>query len=261
MSNPNPNRIENLPGIVQEVIEEYFNLEIANQKVKTPYFRNVKRVRAELRSLSGKGTADEIVEEVLIYAKLRGVSLSSISDVEIRDFMESQGLGIDCSGFVAYILDALSRELTNKSLSRHIQFPKASIYRRVIRRIRFIENTSAQILTDENNCQTVTLAEIKPGDLIRLKGHKRGDHVAVVSEVEYEENLPIRFKYAHSSPHYDKQNGVRIGEVEVVDSKAELKDQRWLEFDENGRNWTYEELEKEYEDNGLRRPNFMISKK
>lgn len=247
-----------IPEQVKQLIEKYFNLNIGGQTVSTPYYRNVKRVRAELRSLVGKGSPEEIEEETLIYAKLRGFSFKGKSVDDIREFMQSQGIGIDCSGLVAHIYDRWLRSSGRGSIHSNLKFPKTNLYRSFIRWLRPIENVSADLLTNSDNSERILLRDVCVGDVLRLKGLQRGHHVAVITKVDKDDLGSLKkLTYVHSSPHYGKENGIRIGEVQITDVNKELKDQKWLEVDENGISWTLKELEKEYEDNGLRRMNFM----
>lgn len=251
-------KIEEAPEEVSQIIERYFNLRVGDKTVVCPYFRNVKRVRAELRSLVGKGTPEEIEEEIRIYAKLRGFDLNNSSAKQIRDFMQTQGIGIDCSGFVSHVLNVWLKSVGKGRIWSNIKFPKASLYRSFVRSLRPIENISADLLTSDLNAEKVELKNISIGDLLRLKGLQRGHHVAIVTEVSRTtEGKLLNFKYAESSENYGDENGVRISKVQVVDENKELKDQKWLGVDDKGTCWTLRQLEKEYEDNGLRRPNFM----
>lgn len=251
--------IKEAPEKVKKLITDYTRLKFYETEVITPYYRNVKRVRAELRSLAGKGSPEEIGEETIIYAKLRGVDLSTLSSSQIREFMQSQGIGIDCSGFVSHLLNEWSKAIGKGRLDSHIRFPKASIYRRLIRRVRFIENLSADVLSSQENSVEIGVKAILPGDMIRLKGLQHGDHIAIITRVEYDsDGMPIQFEYSHSSEQYGENNGVKKGRVRIKDLNSGLKDQEWLETDENGKCWTYEQLMKDYQDNGLRRPKFLV---
>lgn len=246
-----------LPAAVQEYIRRYFELPINGNLVPAPYFRNVKRVRAELRVLVGKGTPEELVEETLIYAKLRGYNLNGKSVEETREFMREQGLGVDCSAFVAHVYNFYLKNSGKGALWTKIKYPSKGLYRTIVRMLRPIENLGAETLTSLDNCTMVELSEIEPGDLIRMKGIKGGHHLAMVYNVKYDRNgTPLHFTYVHSISRYGKNNGVRFGEVLINNIYGELKDQNWLERDEDGTCWTLMELEKDYEDNGLRRPKF-----
>lgn len=241
-----------LPKEVSALIKNYRELQINGTKVQTPYFRNVKRVRAELRSLVGKGTPEEIVNETLIYAKLRGFKLEGKTEKEIRQFMVGQGIGVDCSGFVSHVYDVWLKASGYKGIYSNLNFPKGrSLFNRLVTRLRPIEHIYSNLLTSSLNTTKVKLQDVQIGDMIRLKGLKHGHHIVVIIEVEQKS-----FTYVHSSEHYGEKHGVRIGTVEIVKPKGELKQQKWLEMDEKGKCPTYQQLMKDYEDNGLRRPLF-----
>lgn len=248
-----------IPKEVREIIDQYKSLDIAGQKVPTPYYRNVKRVRAELRSLAGKGTPEEIAEETVIYSKLRGLNLDESSTKQIREFMQEQGIGIDCSGFVSHILNTWLRVTGKGSLYGNLKFPSSSIYRRIIRAFRPIENVAAELLTNLENCIKVELKDVQIGDLIRLKGIESGHHIAIIIDIEREQGSVKSIQYVHSSEQYGDENGVKTGIIKVKDQNGELIDQEWLERDKDGVCWTLKQLEREYADNGLRRPNFFIN--
>ncbi len=247
--------INSLPPKTSRLLNDYFTLNLGGRKVATPYYRNVKRVRAELRSKVGKGLPEEIEQETRIYAKLRGFDLEGKSQVDIREFMRSQGLGVDCSGFVAHLLDCYFNENDRGSLLRNIKFPAGrSVYQRIATRLRPIEHIGADLLTSEINTYPVTIKKVMPADLLRLKGVYRGDHIAIVTEVHRDDDGHVaRIKYAHSTQHYNKADGVRIGEIDVIDEGKELLAQNWLELDTKGNCWTRQQLEKAGEDGGLRR--------
>lgn len=201
-----------------------------------------------LRVLIGKGTPSEIVKETLIYEKLRGVDLANMSKQEIRKFMVKRHIGIDCSGFVVHVLTAWLKGNKKKALWKYLRFPDNSLYRRIARFLRPVENISTQMLTEDLNSEQVkNLDEIRPGDLIRSrlqarsKKLKRGYHVLLITEVEKESGKTRQFTYAHSSRRYADKHGVRTGEVVVSDPLAPLCDQEWKE-EYKGRNWTHDEI-------------------
>lgn len=250
--------IKTLPQPAIEIIDKYKALKINGKTVRSPYYRNVKRVRGDLRSLTGKGSPQEIVDETKIYAKLRGFNLAKATSEEIREFQLSQGIGIDCSGFIMHVLNVLAKskgkQLYRIMSKKHIK----TFWGSFTWPFKYASNTPANAITDENNAYPIKLKEIQPGDLIRLRGAKRGDHILLVSEVEYDDKTdqPTRFKYVHSTPHYDNENGIKEADVLITDINGELKDQNWTETHTNGKNYTLQGLLKEYDDNGLRRLKF-----
>lgn len=248
--------MKKVPKDVKKLIENYFNLEINGKKVKTPYHINVKHVRAELRSLVGKGTPQEIEEETNIFAKLRKFNLRKASKKEIREFMQKEGIGIDCSGLVAHILNIWLKSENKGNLKANLNFPKMPLLKRIVIGIRPIENINANLLTNSNNSIPIDLKDVQIGDLIRLKGIKKGDHIAIVIDVSESEIV-----YLHSTRHYDDGNGIREGIIKIKDVNKSLEHQDWLEKDKNGICWTKKQFMKEKEDNGFRRPKFFVKDK
>ncbi len=248
--------MKKLPKEVTELIDNYFNLNINGKKVKTPYHINVKHIRAGLRSLVGKGTPQEIEEEVNIFAKLRNFNLKKATKDEIRQFMQKEGIGIDCSGLVTHILNTWLKSEKMENLESSINFPKLSLFKKIIVKLRPIENIGANLLTNQENSTPVKVENAQIGDLIRLKGIKQGHHIAIITNVSEKE-----IQYVHSTRHYGQDNGIRRGEIQILDKNKGLEHQNWLEKDEKGVCWTLKQYMKEKEDNGLRRPKFFIKEK
>ena len=245
--------MKKLPKEVTKLIEDYFNLNINGKKVKTPYHINVKHARAELRSLVGKGTPQEIEEEVNIFAKLRNFNLKKTSENEIREFMQKEGIGVDCSGLVAHILDTWVKSEKKGNLRTNVVFPKMSFLKRIIIALRPIENINADLLTNKFNSIPVELENVQIGDLIRLKGIERGHHIAIITNVNEKE-----IEYIHSTKHYGQDNGIKRGKIKIVNKKKDLEHQKWLEKDKDGVCWTLKQFLKEKNDNGIRRPKFFV---
>jgi len=251
--------IKKLPQFVNDIIESYRNLDIDGVKVRTPYFRNVKRIRGGLRVLTGKGSSQELQNETKIFAKLRGYNLKEKSGDEIRKFMQAQGLGIDCSGFVIHVYNEWTKKKLGKPIAHYLSHKiLKGLWGKALYSLKYAQLTNALMLTSKYNTNKVNLKDIEPGDLIRLRGARRGDHILLISQVEYDDStgLPIAFTYTHAAEHYGEASGVKQGQVVITNLETELKDQNWQEIDENGRNWTLEGLLKEYEDNGIRRFKF-----
>jgi hypothetical protein len=251
--------VEKISPTAQEIIQAYKHLIIRGIEVRTPYYRNVKRIRAELRSLTGKGTPEEIIEETIIFAQLRGVKFQCLSSEELKQFMESQGVGVDCSAFVAHIFDYWLKKNKHKSLYSVIKFPPTNLYRRFLQRLRPIENIGVEILTGPLNSEKVNFNEMKPGYLIRLKGIKQGHHIAIITEVQRDDKTKTltSFKYAHSTQHFGKDNGIREGEIIITDNTKPLEFQNWTELDEKGDCPTKLQYLTKIEDNGVVKPKFF----
>lgn len=239
-----------VPQKVQNFIDRYFNLELGGKKVTCPYYINNKKFRQRmgLRVLIGKGNPNEIEKESLIYEKLRGVDFNNMTEEEIREFLRKSRIGIDCSGFVVHVLDKWLRLNKKRHLWKYIRYPRQSLYRKIARWLRPVENISAKILTnDENTIKVKNLNNVKPGDLIRYKLPKRGKslqepyHVMLITEVKKEKGRVEDFTFVNSTMQYGEGNGVRYGKVIVTDPRKSLCNQK-IEDYYDGENFTKESL-------------------
>lgn len=231
----------------KEVVSSYFNLNIGGKTFPSPYYINSRKRKAELRALVGKGTAEEIVEETMIYGKIKGFNLKESSVDQIRSFMEKIGIGIDCSGFVTHILGS-------RINLKDLKFRQNSLYLSILRIIRFVQNIGAEDLTSELNTDVVTdLNNVKPYDLIRSHAVIEGGmHVAIVTEVNTDETGKVLdFKYVHSTRWYEEFNGVREGKIVVTNPLLDLSQQEWID-EVRGRNYFKEEFMTNIADSGVR---------
>lgn len=235
-------------------IAEFQKLPLGGKEVPCPYFMNLKKQRAGLRVLIGKGDPAEIVTEVKVWAKVKNFSLEKASVDQIREFMLQRSIGADCSGFVVHVLNTWLKSQHAKEIQSYLQFQNDDLLSRFRRFLRPVQNISANTLTGELNTNIIEdLDSIQPGDLIRSKGPQRNaHHLLLVIEVIKEDEKVTEFTYTHSMRYYGKNNGVRIAKVRITKPDMGLKDQQWLE-EEQGRNDTLEGLLINYPDNGLRR--------
>ena len=250
---------ESLPDQVLDLAKKYFELPLGGKKVRCPYFMNLKKQRAGLRVMVGKGSSEEIVHEVKVWAQLKGFNLEKSSEAEIRKFMMSLGIGIDCSGYVVYLLDKWLQGMRKPHLWSILRYRENGVYYRFRRLLRPVENIGANLLTGELNCEVVSkFNEIKPGDMIRAKGkQKNAHHVALITKTYKNDSGNLKkFDYIHSHRFYEEENGVRKGTVTITDPHKSLKDQKW-EDHFNGKNYMLEDLLVDYEDNGIRRLKFL----
>jgi hypothetical protein len=257
--------INKAPEKVIDFIDEYFNLPLGGKKVRCPYHINAKRhkQRMGLRVLIGKGTPREIVQESLIYEKLRGVDFQSMSKTEIREFMVKRHIGVDCSGLAVHVLNKWLNTIGKKSFWKYIKFPKIGLYRKIAIKLRPVENIPANLLTGDLNTYKISnYNNVKPGDLIRSKIPKRRKnlkdiyHVMLITEVIKEMGEVSKFKYVNSVRGYEDKHGVRYGEVIVKDSERSLQYQEWTDS-YKGKNWTFDEILSDPEYAQIRRFRFV----
>src|SRR3990167_11032347 len=117
---------EYIPEEAQAIIESYKRLRIRDDKtVRCPYYRNPRsgRERWGLNAYSGKGSPDEIEQELRIIEKLEGKEFDKLPEEMIRDIMQKRHLGVECSGFLAHILDAWTNETRGKRIYQLLKFP------------------------------------------------------------------------------------------------------------------------------------------
>jgi hypothetical protein len=108
----------------EKIIENYLHLPFPGKDVACPYFINKKnKLRGALRALIGKGTPEDIIEEAQICALKEKINLENLSSIELRKFLTTHHLGVDCSALVYYIINAEIQFKLHTSLSKKIYFP------------------------------------------------------------------------------------------------------------------------------------------
>ena len=243
-----------IPDSAKLIINEYKNLPIGGKVVNVPYFMNLKKRRAGLRVLVGKGDPGEIVREVYVTAQGKSFDLKKATIHQIRQFMIDSNIGVDCSAFIVHIYNSWLRSEGKSPLNKYLQFQNNSFISKLKRFLRPVENIEANLLTGHLNTEIIkSLNNILPGDLIRSKGkYKNSHHVLLIIKVVKDQNQVKEFDYIHSTREYDDNNGIKEGKIVISDIHGKLIDQNWQEI-KDGRNWTYEGFLKENNDNGIRR--------
>lgn len=219
-----------------EVITQYAHLPLKGKDVSCPYFNNRRsKVRAGLRVLLGKGSSTEIVDEALLFALREKVDLYTLSNEDFKKFLVEHNLGIDCSAFAYYILEAEYKQKGKGILSSRIHYPNTSLLRRLIIKLRPIENIGVTTLENTKNSTELELKDAAPGDLIIMinsgKEHNL-NHILVIYKVEYENDLPKNLFYTHSfqwSVDGKYNHGIKSGIIEITDLTKPLLTQVWKE--------------------------------
>ena len=228
--------IQTLPQSALDVINAYWKLKAAeNTYVRCPYFRNPRsgRDRWGLTAYSGKGSPQEIEDELRIVEKLEGVDFSKMPEAQIRDIMKKRKLGVECSGFITRVLDAWAREVHKKPIYSLIVFKK-SVLGWAYSKLRPYTHIDVETLVDSRNAQVLEdVQEITPGVLIRF--NTTIDHAVLVTETERDDQGKlVRIRYAQSILEENRE-GVKRGTIEFTDRSAnELLRQNWSEEPETG---------------------------
>jgi hypothetical protein len=208
--------INSLPQSAQSVIDAYWKLKAAeNVYVRCPYFRNPRsgRDRWGLTAYSGKGSPQEIEDELRIIEKLENVDFSGMQESEIRDIMRKRKLGIECSGFIVRVLDAWTKEFYKKPVYSLLNFKKSGLGW-LYSKLRPFTHVDVETLVLPKNAREVEdMQSIVPGDIIRF--NTTIDHAIIVTATERDDSSVLRkIHYAHSVLE-DSGEGVKSGLIEV----------------------------------------------
>ena len=184
------------------VIDGYANFNFAGTTCSVPYFNNkTTRSRAGLRAQIGKGSPTEIRDELEIILKKERIDERTINKDSLKKILVDNNIGIECSGFAYHVLKAES-ESRNLDLGKKIKLINCKgIIGKVRCFLRPIENCDVATFADDQNSSIIQLSQIKPGDIITMaKEHEDAmrNHIMIIKEVEYENNLPITFTYVHA---------------------------------------------------------------
>ena len=217
-------------NVAKKLISRFENLAIDGVFVRTPYSMNWNPTfeKSDLYGYlpkTGKRSPEEIIEDTnLLLGQLKGSKSENgytESQNRVLQVMISARYGVDCSGFSYQVCKAVYQELggTNFDLKVEGRFSNEH----------GITKTSASDLTDpKNSIQVKSIADVKPGDLIRCFG---GKHVISIVEVS-SDNLTC----AHSSDQIGVL-GVHTFPVQIISVNASIFDQVWTERTKNGQNY------------------------
>ena len=227
-----------------KIIEDYLSLPFIHAKdISCPYFNNKQSgQRGQARALIGKGTPKEIVEETKIMAKKKNIDLEKLNSEETKQFLVNNNIGIECSGFVSNVLSKHYKD-NNINFFKKIHIPTKNIWRKLITKIRPVENINVLTYFNERNSHEIKkLDDIKSGDLIIMLKTKKleRNHIILITD---KNNDKIEYAHATRSSSEGKYNhGVRRGEIKIIDPTKNILDQIWIEKEKtNEDNETYTE--------------------
>jgi hypothetical protein len=232
-----------------EIIEQYKNIKIENAVCSVPYFNN-KRIgtRGGFRSEIGKGSPKDIHEEAINLLLKQKIDKKSLDNNSLKKFLVDNNIGIDCSGFAYYILNAESNSRGKGNIDRHLSFPFCKgIIKKMKCKIRPVENTSVETLAHDSNSKIVFLKDIQIGDMITMTGDENNnerDHILVVSKIEYQNFIPMTIHYVHAvawPTDGEYGHGIHEGMIQVVNVDKGILEQKWIEKDKDGNEKTNDE--------------------
>ena len=224
------------------VIDQYLNFKVGNAVASVPYFNNrTVRARASLRAEIGKGSPQDIFEETQALLIKQHVPASSLGSESLKKILADSDIGIDCSGFAYYVLNAESAELGKGPLDKHISFVNChGLLGRMRAAFRPAENCDVATLADDANSRIIPLAEAAPGDIITMVDGPEGDerdHILIIHHVDYQNFTAIKLGYSHAVAYPEDGiygTGVKQGTIEFTDSSKPLTEQEWSENGQTG---------------------------
>lgn len=204
---------------LQKLFAKYTHLPLGGKEISCPYWRNDLK-RGIFGPGGGKGRPEEIVEITEQEAKKENLDLGKMNEEEIISFMEKSRIGIDCSGFVFWMMDVLDKEKGGNGITDDIPGCQG----------KFLCRANVKMLTSEEVTLPIEKAkDIKVGDIIRLHG---GKHVTMVIQVTRVREI----EYAHSSG-LTEVSGVHSGRIIINDPDFGLEKQSWQEKTDKGENY------------------------
>jgi hypothetical protein len=147
--------------------------------------------------------------------------------------MKKRRLGIECSGFIAQILDAWTRAHLHKKIFQALVFPSAGLYARIARWLRPFTHIDVATLTHPANAEEFSnWRQLRAGDIIRF--NTEIDHAILITRVEFDQNtIPSDIAYVHSVRE-ENGEGIKEGRIAIQDASAELNAQHWEEAPDTG---------------------------
>ena len=159
---------QTIGNTTRAVIDAYMALPL-DGKPSCPYFNNRRRKnRGGLRVAKGKGSPEEIAEEVKIIAKLSHVDISILPKDKLKEFLVKNDLGIDCSGFAYHVLTAFIQEKTGKKLTHFVTSNRTGVIGSFLARLRPAENLGVNSFRNERNSTEIEIKEINQEILLPL---------------------------------------------------------------------------------------------
>lgn len=224
---------------LEKLYYEYTHLPIGGKLIRCPYWSNRQRVLLS-GPFSGKGTPGQIIQATVEVAEKHELDLAKLSSSDIRRFMEHHRIGVDCSGFVYHLADALDKEKGDSGIFEHVEGVKGKGPRKV----------NAYCFTnDKNSIRIELIGQIKIGDFIRFNA---GKHIAIILRIKKDkEGIPLEVVYAHSG-RLSAITGVHIGKFSVKNPNAGLNGQKWFEKTREGNDFFKAYFNREISD-GIRR--------
>ncbi len=219
------------------IIDQYLHFRIGNAVASVPYFNNkTVKARMTLRAKVGKGSPDDIKDELQSIIVKQHIAPTALADEALKKLLVDNGLGVDCSGFAYYILDAESKATGNGHLNRRIHFINSyGPIGKMMCYLRPAENCNVKTLASDNNTSVVALKDARPGDIITMLGSSDAadrDHVLLITDISLENGSLRSLSYIHAIAYPEDGRygtGPRQGKIDISFPGEPLLKQVWSE--------------------------------
>lgn len=229
------------------VIDQYIHFKFGSAVTNISYFNNKrKRARGALRIDIGKGSPKEIYDEILDITSKKRLDTNRIDDIGLKTLLVDNDIGIDCSGFVYYVLNAESIERGEGPLDKHLHFVQChGLIGKIRCVLRPVENCGVATFAHEHNSHTVNIVDTQPGDIITMLGISENsssfdhDHILVIHQIEYQNSIPMTIHYSHAISYPmdgTTGGGVKQGKIDIVDANKSILEGLWTENNMTGNN-------------------------
>jgi hypothetical protein len=219
------------------IIDQYLHFKVGSGECSVPYFNNkTVKARAALRSVSGKGNPQEITEEVQAILIKDHVDLAVVTGEALKKVLTDNNIGIDCSAFAYYILDAEANAQGKGSIKKGVHFAGATgLIGKIRCSLRPIENFDVLTFANNRNSSVISLKDVRPGDVITMINGPEGDernHILVVHQVDASDSALAKISYSHAVAYPEDGvygTGIKQGVIEIIKPEGSLADQIWSE--------------------------------
>ncbi|MCX6718959.1 MAG: hypothetical protein NTZ38_01105, partial [Candidatus Taylorbacteria bacterium] len=179
------------------IIDQYLHFKIGDAVCSIPYFNNkTAGKRLADRAFIGKGNPKDIQEEVGSLMVKNHISADLFTDRSLKKLLVDNNIGIDCSGFAYYILDAESLALGKGPLKKRLCFVNSTgLLGKLRAKLRPVENCDVATFASDENSEAISLNgnAVKPGCIITMTDDSNErDHILVVHQVDYNDSKPIK---------------------------------------------------------------------
>jgi hypothetical protein len=224
------------------VIDQYLNFTVGGSTCSVPYFNNkTTRSRAALRTFIGKGSPKDIHDEVLALLIKDHIPPESLGTESLKKLLTDKNIGVDCSAFAYYVLNAENKERGHNSLDKHLNLIHcAGILGKIRGALRPVENTDVQTFANNKNSGVIPLKDVQVGDMITMLEdgeESEHDHILVIHQIEYQNFIPTTIHYSHAVAYPEDGvygTGIKQGTITIVDIQKPITQQQWSEYGKTG---------------------------